>query len=229
MKKALFVLTTVLLFATDAMAQQFLIDKISLPDSDGDIGFYADIDVKEGEKILYDLRTTTSQKARAELSASEVKSLISSLEKSMQYYTKWSKLAHDIGFRLLSKKIPTIFADQNIYFTQEGKWYYESGVDMCAMFFVDAEGECHFILESDYMTSKELAAVSSSVGLSYAGSLLHGVHAIGSSESQITIGRYCAGSYLSFKSVDEIKEFIKKLQDAVDWKKQNITDGKVLK
>lgn len=229
MKKALFVLTTVLLFAADAMAQQFLIDKISLSDSGGDIGFYADIDVKEGEKILYDLKTASSQEARAELSASEVKSLISSLEKAMEIYAKWSKLAHNIGFRLLSKEIPTTFADQNIYFTQEGKWYYESGVDMCAKFYVDIDGECHFILESDYMTSKELAAQSSSIGLSFAGSLLHGVHAIGSSESQITIGRYCAGSYLSFKSVDEIKEFIKKLQDAVDWKKQNITDGKVLK
>lgn len=229
MKKVLFVLTTVLLFATDAMAQEYLIDKMSLPDIGGEIGFYADIDVKEGEKILYDLKTASSQEARAELSASEVKSLISSLKQSMLYYTKWSKQAHDLGFRLLSKKFPTIFADQNIYFTQEGKWYYESGVDMCAKFYVDIDGECHFILESDYMTSKELAAQSSSIGLSFAGSLLHGVLGIGSSESEITIGRYCAGSYLSFKTVDEINEFIKKLQDAVDWKKQNISDGKVLK
>jgi len=158
MKKALFVLTTVLLFAADAMAQQFLIDKISLPDTGGDIGFYANIDVKEGEKILYDLKTASPQEARAELSASEVKSLISSLKQSMLYYTKWCKLAHDIGFRLLSKRIPTTFADQNIYFTEEDKWYYESGVDMWATFFVDAEGGCHFILESDYMTSKEAVA-----------------------------------------------------------------------
>lgn len=225
MKKALFVLTTVLLFATDAMAQQFLIDKISLPDTGGDIGFYANIDVKEGEKILYDLKTASSQEARAELSASEVKSLISSLKQSMLYYTKWCKLAHDIGFRLLSKRIPTTFADQNIYFTEEDKWYYESGVDMWATFFVDAEGGCHFILESDYMTSKEAVAQSSSFGLSFSGSLL----GMGGSQSQIVVGRYCAGSYLSFKTVDEINEFIKKLQDAVDWKKQNINDGKVLK
>lgn len=229
MKKRLFILASIVLFTSYAQAQEYLIDKMSLPDIGGEIGFYADIDVKEGEKILYDLKTASSQEARAELSASEVKSLISSLEKSIQYYTKWSKLAHDIGFRLLSKKFPTIFADQNIYFTQEGKWYYESGVDMCAKFYVDIDGECHFILESDYMTSKELAAQSSSVGLSFAGSLLHGVLGIGSSESEITIGRYCAGSYLSFKTVDEIKGFIKKLQDAVDWKKQNISDGKVLK
>jgi len=52
---------------------------------------------------------------------------------------------------------------------------------------------------------------------------------MGGSQSQIVVGRYCAGSYLSFKTVDEINEFIKKLQDAVDWKKQNINDGKVLK
>ena len=35
MKKALIVLTTILFFATDVMAQQYLIDKISLPDSGG--------------------------------------------------------------------------------------------------------------------------------------------------------------------------------------------------
>jgi len=231
MKKVLFILIAMASFSLKGQAQLYLIDKFTLADSDSEYGIYMDIDVKEGEKILYDLQAySPEQMARAELSANEVKSFISSLEKTIDVYEKWSKIARNNNYKLLSKRFPTTFADQNIYFTQENKWYIEKGVDMWAMFFVDAEGDCHLILESDYMTSSELAATSSSVGLSFAGSLLRsGIIGISSEKTKIEVGRYCGGSSLSFKSSDEVKEFIKKLQDALVRKMQNITDGKNLK
>lgn len=231
MKKYLLVLTAIALFASNGRAQQYLIDSITLPSTGGDYGFYVDIDVDEGVKVLYDLQAFSSdQRARAELSSGDVKSLVTSLEKAMVIFEKWSKLAREEKMKLVSKRFPTIFVDQNIYFTQEGKWYFEKGVDMHAIFFVDADGECQFILESDYMTSSELAAQSTSVGLSFAGSLLRGgILGISGGETKYTVGRYCGGSSLTFKNVDEIKEFIKKLNSAIEWKKQNIACGKALK
>ena len=231
MKKALFILATIALFASNVRAQQYLIDKIALPDTGGEFGFYVDINVNEGASVLYDLQANSpDQRARAELSSSDVNSLTSSLEKAMAIYEKWTQLAKEKGLRLLVKKIPVMIWDQNIYFTQEGKWYYEKGVDMCAKFFVDEDGGCHFILESDYMTSSELAGKASSLSLSYSGSLLRGgIVGMSNAETQISIGRYCGGSSLMFKTSDEIKNFIGKLKAAVEWKKQNISDSKVLK
>lgn len=231
MKKILCILSIVTLFVTQGRSQEYLIDKISLPAVGEDFGIYVNIDVNQGINVSYDLQAySPQQKVRAVLSSSEVNSLVSSLEKGRDIFTKWSQLAHQKNIRLLSKRIPASFADQTLYFTQEDKWYFERGVDMQAVFFVDSEGACQFILQSDYMTSKELAAQASSIGLSYSGLLNRGgVLGLSGSQSQITIGRYCGGSSLTFSSIEEINTFIKKLQSAVEWKKKNIADGKIFK
>lgn len=65
MKKTLLIVFTTLLFS-QAKAQMYLIDKISLPATNEVFGFYTDINVEENDCIYFDLQTPDpQQKARA--------------------------------------------------------------------------------------------------------------------------------------------------------------------
>lgn len=153
-----------------------------------------------------------------------------SLTNAKQLFVEWKKTAESNSFGLMKKKMPTKMSDQNIYFTEEGRWFSETGVDMWFSFFVNSKGQCYLLLESDYMTSDEVVAHSSSIGYSFAGLLTNNpLMGIGSSSSTTTVERYCSGASLMFASEDEIDNFIKKIDQVIEWKLKLIENGKLLK
>ena len=218
MKKVSFILTAIVLFAFQVQAQKVMIDKISLPATGREFGIYIDINVSEGAKVFYDLQTPDpKEQAQSEISSMQLSVFVSALQKARDLFVKWSKIAHESGMKLLIKPFPTSFADQTIYFTKDNKWNHEDGVDMQALFYVDKDGGCQFILQSDYMTSEEVVGMSSgNIGFNWG-------------NTNYSISHYCGGSSLSFTSKEEIDEFINKLTDALDRKKKIISDGKLLK
>lgn len=224
MKKTLLIVFTTLLFS-QAKAQMYLIDKISLPATNEVFGFYTDINVEENDCIYFDLQTPDpEQKARAKLSSYDVNAFLSALKKATSIFVEWAQIAKKNNCKLLSKQIPVSFNDLTIFFFQNNKWFFEEGVDMRSLFFVDDIGNCHFILQSDYMTSQETIAETSSRILTFTTTLLGGY-----SNSQLSLARYCSGSSLTFNSKDEIDEFINKINATIDWKEQNINNGKLFK
>lgn len=225
MKRIILLLATFTFCTQLLQAQKMMIEKISLPATGEEFGIYADIGVNEWEEIFYDLQSPNpNQKVRSKLTYGEATSFISSLQNAKEIYIKWSQIAQQKGYTLFSKRIPTSFADQNIAFTQDNVWHYEKGVDICSVFLVDENGHCFFVLNSDYMTSEEAVGKSSSSSFFFNGML-----GLGGSNSEYTIGRYCGGSNLTFSSIDEIDEFIKKLQSTLNWKKKNVSIGKEFK
>ena len=203
-----------------------VIDKIYLPATGGEIGFY--VDSEKPKYVYYDLIADDSQhKVLSRLSASDVKSLISSLQKAKNKYEEWSKVAIDEDCRLLSKKIPQIFKDQTIYFTDDNKWFRETGVDIKAMFSVDANGRCYLILQSDRMESEEVVGESSSIGgSSIIGTAISGIFG---SQSKVSVDHRCSGASLTFSSIIEIDNFITKLQNALNWGKQQKSKSSIFK
>ena len=221
MKKVLHIITAFVLFASQVQAQKVLIDKISLPATGREFGIYIDINVSEGAKVFYDLQTADpQQQAQAELSSMQLGMFIPALQKARDVFVKWSNISREKGIRQLVKPLSTTFADQTIYFTKDNKWNHENGVDMKALFYVDADGGCQLIFQSDYMTSEEVIGESSG----YIGGFL-GM----STNSKYSISHFCGGSSLSFTSKEEIDEFIDKLNAALEKKINIISDGKLLK
>jgi hypothetical protein len=215
-------------------AQNHLIDSFTLSASGITYGVYADINCeKETNIIFFDLQSPNKeQEIQSCLNFSEknnnLKDFIEELIMAKNLYSKWKSIATLNGIKLLSKKMPVRLYDHDLYFTDKNKWYYEKGVDMWFTFYVE-EGNCYLILESDYMTSEETIAHSSTLGFSFrsffSGSSFLGVDY---SSSKIIEKRYCSGSFLVFSSEAEIDVFISKLENVAAWKKNNIIEGKLL-
>ena len=97
-------------------------------------------------------------------------------------------------------------------------------------FYVNDDGVCFLILESDYMTSDEVVSHTSSLGFSFAGYFSgYPLMGVSSSGGTVTVGRYCSGASLTFSSEEEIEMFINKLVAVVQWKRNNVKNGKLLK
>ena len=226
-KTKLLILSVLLLITTYVQAQFYSIDKMYLSETGREIEFY--IDVNEPKYIFYDLKTNEdNKKAIARLSSSDVNYLIRSLMKAQVKYEEWSKVAAEENCRFISKRIPTPFKDQTIYFTDENKWFREMGVDMKGMLSVDAFGKCNFVLQSDDMQSEESVGEISSTGGIFVGGG-KGIGGFFGSGSQMTITHYCSGASLTFKSIEEINEFIAKLQNALNWKNKNNSKKNIFK
>ena len=127
----------------------------------------------------------------------------------------------------LSKEINVPFSDKVMYFTENGKWYEEKGVDLKCKFMVSPDGSCYMVLQSDYMTSDEVVAHGYSIGNAYNAKSGRWSMAFASSTASIT--RYCSGASLTFSSTEEIDSFIQKLYDAQQWKKRNKEQGELFK
>lgn len=206
MKRISIFLTLIVIVSSYGWSQMHTVDKLFLPATGKQIGFY--VDMTKSKYIFYDLETENQQQeARARINSFNTEGLILALQKAKDKYEKWSKIAHEEGSLSVKKHIPVIFRDQTIYFTDDNNWYCEKGVDMHADFYVDENNSCYLILQSDYMTSKEIVASISPAGSWH--------------RNDVTVGHYCSGASLIFSSSDEITTFIEKLRAADDWKKQH--------
>lgn len=232
MKKVLFTLALLASFVPYGQAQIFTFDKMNLPAIEMEIGIYSEINVTAPIRVYYNLRNSEDgQYAIAELTTIGVENLASSLAKAWKIFDKWSKVCQErwlpvgdnLGSRLLMKRIPVSFSDQTIYFTKEGQWHSEKGVDMHADFFMDENGKCFFILQSDYMTSTNTIAESSVFGFSNIGGLL----SFSGAYSSISVSHYCNGALLIFESEEEINSLINMMRKALKWKKEQKSSSNI--
>lgn len=214
-------------------AQVQLMDTIYLHATNSIYGIYADVNVSSSLSVFFDMEApnkTQRVQCEVQINGNGLDNFIKSLEKASKKYEEWSKIVQEASSTLISKKIPVHFADKRVYFTQDSKWYKENGVDIKAMFRVDKYGNCVLSLETDYMTSEETVAHSTTYGLY---STLVGsnrwIWSGGSSRTNVVQDKYCGGASLSFSSAEEVHVFIEKLQTISEWKKVQKKAGKKLK
>ena len=167
------------------------------------------------------------QQVQMKLRSYYIEGFIKSLKSAQNEYQAWSKIASDNNITSLSKDINSLFSDKELYFTDEGKWYLQKGVDLKCKFIVSSDGSCFMVLQSDAMTSNEVVAHGYSVGSAF--SFLSGRWGLAFGSSTTSIIRYCPGASLVFSSSEEIDMFIQKIYKAKEWKTNNINQGKLFK
>lgn len=209
-------------------AQVFLIDDFTLSASEGAYGIYANVDCSESNVFFVDMQAPNEQQhVQIKLSSSNLDAFVRSLQSVKKEYQEWSKVAQDNKIASFSKKFNSTFFDKELYFTDNGKWYHETGVDLKCKFIVSSDGSCHMVLQSDYMTDGEVVEYSYSVGTvrNYAS----GRWGMGFASSTTSVTKYCSGASLDFSSPEEVDMFIQKLYKAKEWKENNIKQGKLFK
>ena len=241
MKKALFaILVYFVMFPIIANAQNHLIETFYLSAVDRVYGIYTDVDCSESTKLclFYDMQAPNSeQKVQSKIvfyykgdgAGRDFNYFKNDIKNAWYQYTQWKAIAESNNMKLISKKIPEHTDSQELYFTDNGKWYTDKYVSMWFTFYVDEDGNSYLILESDAMTSEEVVAHSSSSGVSLVG-LLSGnpLVGFGSSKHSTIINRACSGASLVFSSEEEIDDFIQKVENVAEWKRNNISAGKLL-
>lgn len=241
MKKALAIFVCFVAFQVIANAQNRLIETFYLSALDRVYGIYADIDCSESTNLClyYDMQAPNDEQrvqskvvftykgARAGRDFDFFKKAI---KKAWNQYTKWKAVAQANNVKLISKRIPVRLHLQNLYFTENGKWYSDKYVKMWFTFYVDGDCNSYFIFESDAMWSGEVVAHSILSGVSFVG-LISGnpIVGIGSSSSSTVINRSCSGASLVFSSEEEIDTFIQKVESVAEWKRDNVASGELFK
>lgn len=226
--KRLFISVLFVIIALGLKAQVFLIDDFVLSATEGAYGIYADIDCEESNVFYFDMQAPNDhQQVQMKLWGNNIDWFIYSLRAASNVYSLWSEVAKKNNVSSLSKDIKTDFSDKVMYFTVNGKWYTEKGVDLKCKFMVSCEGACYMVLQSDYMTSDEVVAHGYSIGSAF--NFLSGRWGMVFASSNTSISRYCSGASLTFSSPEEIEMFIQKIIDAKEWKKRNIEQGKLFK
>lgn len=185
-----------------------------------------DIDPDGQVTMLVDMGAPNeSQKARLIIPPTRVDPFLRSMKQAKDYFIKWKDVASKQGIKLFSKNVPTRFSDLDMFFTSEGKWYREKGVDLNTRFFINEDGKCYLVLDTDYMTSEEEVEHGVSYGIGFVPFGL----TMGKTSNNIINYYYCPGASLFFSTVEEIDSFIEKINIAVEWKKRNIEIGKLFK
>lgn len=226
--KRLIILFSALVATLTLKAQVFLIDDFTLSATEGAYGIYTDIDCQEDNVFFVDMQAPNEhQYVQLKLWGNYLNSFVSSLRAAEKIYSLWSQIAKEKNVTFLSKDIKVSFPDKTVYFTVDGKWYLENGVDMKCKFMVSQDGTCYLVLQSDYLTSSEVVAHGYSIGNAY--NFLSGRWGLAFASSTTSITRYCSGASLTFSSSEEIEMFIQKLYDAKEWKKRNKEQGKLFR
>ncbi|MCR5065805.1 MAG: hypothetical protein K6A67_08550 [Bacteroidales bacterium] len=226
MKKTFIILLFIITaLSENVKAQVFLLDTFYLSATESIYGIYADINVSSSKLLYFDMEAPNDeQRVQVQLSInSDLNSFISSLWDAKTKFEEWEKIAHSNSIKTMTKTIPVRFRDEILYFTQDEKWYHETGVDMMAEFYVNSLGQCHLIIKSDYMTSSELVSYSFSYGSSFATLMGSNKWAWNGNMrgSKTYSEKYCGGASLSFSSSKEIETFVAKLNKVAKWKANN--------
>lgn len=241
MKKLLIVLVCCAVMPVIINAQNQLIETFYLSAVDRVYGIYTDVDCSESKKLClyYDMQAPNSEQEvqskivfyyNGEGVSRDFNYFKNDIKNAWYQYTQWKTIAESNNMKLISKEIPVYTDPQELYFTDNGRWYSDKYVKMWFTFYVDEDGNSYLILESDVMSSEEVVAHSSSSGVSLVG-LLSGnpLVGFGSSKHKTIINRACSGASLVFSSEEEIDVFIQKVENVAEWKRNNIMNGKLLK
>ena len=234
--KRIFLLVAIISLATNLLqSQNYMIEKFHLAATDMDYGVYANVAFSAPYAVYFDMDAPNpQQRVQAYLAFtfkknaySEMEAFIKSLQDAYQKYSEWKNLAKNYSFKYFSKTIPVPLSDKTLYFTEDGKWFMERGVDMKYKFFVDSNGDCYLIMESDYMTSTETVSESYAFTSSYNAYL--NVLGLGFRKSEVNIERYCGGASLIFSSESEINGFINTLRKVANRMRYNWENGQIFK
>ena len=225
--KRLSVFSLLLFLCISAGAQHYqLIESFKLAAAESVYGIFMDIDPDGQATMLVDMAgPNDSQQTRLIIPSTRVEQFLRSINQAKDYFLKWKGVALNGDLKLFSKDIPVRFSDLDMFFTSDGKWFKEKGVDLHTRFYVDDEGKCFLVLDTDYLTSEEEVehGVSYGIGIGFGGL------GIGKSSMNLLYHYYCPGASLFFSSEDEIDFFVEKIKNAVKWKKSNIEIGKFFK
>lgn len=239
-KTILFIISLALVYG--AGAQVYLLDTFYLAATQKTYGIYADIDAGNRGHLYFDMETQSGmQQVQCQLKIptyeinsgvrEELYDFLEPLKKCKGIYARWKQIAEQSSVRMFSKKMPIYFRDQLFHFSQDGKWYYENGVDISVKFYVDANGKALCIIETDYMTSQEVVAHSYSMSASFTPLSPNPAwgFTVGNSQSKVTVEKYCSGASLPFSSEDEIDMFVEKIEKIIEWKLAILQEGKKYK
>ena len=226
MRKIVALIAFILLITTSARAQIFMIDSFTLASSDGGYGIYVDINCEESTELYFDLDTDDPhQKTRMQLSSREVKTLKKNLESAMFVFDEWKVTAASNSMDLLTKKMPLMMDTQEILFTQEDQWHLAESVELNVTFFVDGSKQCFAILETGTLKSKEIVAKGFALATSVSP---NGRWNTAWSRTVRSVIRYGDKAYLIFTSRNEVDMFIDHLEQAIEWKENNVKMGELL-
>lgn len=177
----------------------------------------SDFDTRKNAIYITLQTNKDGEHAMSKFSVYQINQLIKRFDKAEITYKEWSFRAKEASVKQFSKRISRI-RDQHIFFTEKQTWYHEKGVNVWLRFFVDDNGECFFIMETDYMSTDEVVSKNLSTGWGYSFAWGGGW---GGGTTKTEIQRYNSGAHLTFSSTDEIEQFLEKLQKAVEWSKKS--------
>lgn len=150
---------------------------------------------------------------------SKLKGFLRSLELAKEKYKEWQLQAKISSVKQFSMRMQGVyFHDQYVFFTDNGKWYHEKGLNVWAKFYVDENANCFLIIETDYMSADEVVSTNISTGWGYSMAFGGGWRA---SHGKTEVLRSAGGATITFASVAEIDQCISQLQKALDMKDQN--------
>lgn len=231
--KKLFLLGLLFCISFSIKAQVEMIDSIVLSATGFSYGIYADVESSSEKCIYYDMDTPNPEHAvKVKLSLGSFSSngkldrLISSLEKAEKIYKEWEQNAQEESVRLFSKKIPVPLYGMNLMVYYNEEWRLVYNVRAQLYFYVDKNGQCFLILETDKISLKETVERGESNGISF-----HPRYGIVFNTSSNTISkeRTFSGASISFSSIEEIDSFIGKLRKVASWKNKNNATGRLFK
>lgn len=231
--KKLVVLLSFLFPMFKMVGQVQTIDTYSLSAYGLNYSISANIDVDESlySDLLYVFAETGSDDfAVLRMGPDHIKHMVDKLTKAKDIYLAWSSIAREKNMKQLSKKIMNLRGTCfEIDFTNEGKWYRDDDNKLFATFYVDKDGLCYLKVESYILYGENTAYRENSSLLSFAYSRNILTMGTAFSNRTVRVGKTANGVQMTFSNAREIDDFLKKLENAVAWKEQNMEFGKVLK
>lgn len=226
MKKAIvFILS--LLLSHLAFSQTALIKTFYLNYANREYGMYLTTNTADTRHFYIDFDDADyDEYAKMKLNKSELTSFIASLKKVKETYAKWCIIAKSHNVSLIYKRIPQSFSDEDFYFTNNGQWYSESGVDIAAYFNVDINGECTLHIQSDVMNDGDVVSQASSLGINISP---NGFISFGRESSDIIAHKHSDGARLVFKDAEEIDTFINCAEHIITVAEKSIADSALFK
>lgn len=228
MKRILFVIL-LLSICSISHAQLCVVDSILLSANNEVYYIYADIDANSENCIYYDMNADHSVIVKPGVAGAPSVTTINNkfipfLEKAKTKYLEWSIVARERKTTLFSKNIGQISKVNSVFFFRDGQWY-DCSAELLSVFRVDAEGNCYIVLETGNLTAKEAISTSSN-GFTFV--LGQGLF-WNSGKKHVIQEKHYTGTSLVFSSIDEVDLFIEKMKAAMDWKRNNLNEGKLFK
>ena len=112
-----------------------------------------------------------SEHAQIKFSSSkQLEQFVNSLRSAVLEFENYRSVAKKVGMSNMSVQMSTRFKDLDVYFTSNGNWGREEGVDVAPHFIVNGHGDCYLWIKTDEMNFN--AVVAKSFSLSFAGSAI---------------------------------------------------------